>query len=109
MLWGLFWSLQADGFDSGESSAEPPHLANISVSVRALTGTNRLLMTQATPAVGECTKAVVLQLIACDEVFFIDLFFFYPVDARGHKQFTHTHKRNYFQIKKTPPLGINTA
>lgn len=40
-------SLKADGLDSGESSAEPPHLANISVSVRALTGTNRLLMTQA--------------------------------------------------------------
>lgn len=69
MLW-FFLSLKADGLDSGESSAEPPHLANISVSVRVLTGTNRLLMTQATPAVGEYTKTVVLQLFACNEVFF---------------------------------------
>ncbi|XP_045915064.1 uncharacterized protein LOC123976761 [Micropterus dolomieu] len=32
----------ADGLDSGESSAKPPHLANIPVTERTLTGTNRL-------------------------------------------------------------------
>lgn len=101
MLWGFFWSLQADGLDSGESSAEPPHLANISVSVRALTGIYRLLMTQATPAVRECTKAVVLQLITCDEVFLIYLFFFFLSARYQRTQTIHTHtKETTFRLKK---------
>lgn len=33
---------QADGLHSGESSAKPPHLDNIPVTVRTSTGTNRL-------------------------------------------------------------------
>lgn len=40
--------------------------------------------------------------------FNISYFFFYPVDARGHKQFTHTQKKLLSDLK-TPPLGVNTA
>lgn len=94
MLWGGFRSLQAYGLDSGESSAESPHLANISVSVRALTGTNRLLMTQATPVAGECKKDC-CPPAACGEVK-TDI---WCQDSNN----SHTHK----QTKNTPPE--NTA
>lgn len=38
----IFGLPQADGLDSGESSAKPPHLDNIPVTVGTLTGANRL-------------------------------------------------------------------
>lgn len=91
--------LWADGLDSGESSAKPPHLANISVSVRALTGTNRLRDDSS-----YCCSGITAQRLLSSSCLRVTRFF-----IRWMPWDTNNSHKNDLQIKNNPPHGINTA